>query len=473
MRNAVFLRDQKDPSGVNWIKIAVAILFLLLLNSIFQYVALRFGYKRYFLNAELLVAALAVSLRFRWIGLLIFLAATSLEILLGLTDVFHFMDVREAMDMMEFTFLARPDDLFRFGTALALAVGCFLLFNRFASSVPSRPAALLLLLLGVGLTYCQWAVSKESGKFFTPVHAERGDLVFGSSFHFLKNTLDMNRVTQAVNGNPDIEYRPVQHPSAAKVALGDSPSATRILFVVDEAWGLPKDIGVLEQQIAKLRRSPHVQDLSLKDVYARGATAAGEMRELCGLIPSRMNFGKMTSESVGQCLPSKLKSQGFATVAVHAADSAMYRRSRWYPVLGFDELIFREDMPPAEAECYSFPGYCDRNVLPVINAKLKQDKVFVYWLTLNSHVPYDRRDVVTYREDICQQVFGVEYPEMLCNYQNLHIQFFESLARLIQDEALRGVQVVVVGDHAPIFLDDESRGRFERERVPTISFTVK
>jgi Sulfatase len=473
MSGFLFQRNQEDPASVSWIKISAAILAFVLLNSIFQYVALRFGYKRYFLNAELLVAALAVSLRFRWIGVLIFLAATSLEILLGLTDVFHFMDVREAMDMMEFTFLARPDDLFRFGAALAVAVVCFLLFSRLVGGIRSRPVALLLLLLGVGLTYCQWAVSEESGKFFTPVHANRDELVFGSSFYFLKNTLDMNTVTQAVNGNPDIEYRPVQHPSAAKVALGDAPSAERILFIVGEAWGLPKDTAVLQQQISKLRKSPHVQDFSLSDVYARGATAAGELRELCGLIPSRMNFGKMTTESVGQCLPSKLKSQGFATVAVHGAESAMYRRSRWYPVLGFDELIFREDMPPVASECYSFPGYCDRNIFPVVHAKLRQGRAFVYWLTLNSHVPYDRRDVVTYREDICKEVFGAQYPEMLCNYQNLHTQFFDGLARLIEDEEMKGVQIVVVGDHAPIFLDDETRGRFDRERVPTLSFTVK
>ncbi|MDT4882315.1 hypothetical protein FQZ97_1182560 [compost metagenome] len=62
---------------------------------------------------------------------------------------------------------------------------------------------------------------------------------------------------------------------------------------------------------------------------------------------------------------------------------------------------------------------------------------------------------------------------MLCNYQNLHVQFFEGLAKLLQDEALRGVKVVVVGDHAPIFYDDETRGRFEPEQVSMLHFTVK
>ncbi|MCY1376772.1 hypothetical protein D9M69_642890 [compost metagenome] len=99
--------------------------------------------------------------------------------------------------------------------------------------------------------------------------------------------------------------------------------------------------------------------------------------------------------------------------------------------------------------------------------------MFLYWLTLNSHIPYDRRDVANYREGLCRAVFGATYNEQLCGYQNLHVQFFEHLARLAEDGSMRGVEVVVVGDHAPIFNDSASRARFEQEQVPMLHFMMQ
>jgi hypothetical protein len=473
MRPQPQLFDQPVRASMGWYKLVTALVALTLLNVIFQYVAIRFGYKRYFINAEFLVSILVFGLKYRWLGLLLFLSAAALEIVLGLTGVFHFMDVREALDMMEFAFLARPEYLLGSGGMLALAIACFWMIGRLIDEFRSGHVVLTLSFLAVGLTYSQWSVSEESGDFFTPVHASRNSLVFGSSAYILQDSLELNRVKQAVGGDPDIEYHAVRHPSAVKLTIGESPAVQRILFVISEAWGLPRDPKVLEEQILALRKSPNVQDLAVQGVHARGATAAGEMRELCGLIPSRMNFGKMTPDLVGECLPLKLKAQGYKTVAVHGADSSMYRRSRWYPVLGFEEMIFKDDMPSVDSNCYSFPGYCDKNIFPVVNNQLKQGKVFVYWLTLNSHIPYDRRDIANYRKNLCDEFSGAHESELLCNYQNLHVQFFEGLAKLLQDEALRGVKVVVVGDHAPIFYDDETRGRFEPEQVSMLHFTVK
>lgn len=473
MRQQALTADHPQQYGSGWIRILSALSAFVLLNAIFQYVAIRFGYKRYFISAEILVAMLAFSVRYRSIGLILLLAAVALEILVGLTGVFHFMDVREALDMAEFAFLARTEYLISFVAMLALVVACFWATGRLLGKFRPGLVVLVLPLLGVGLTYCQWSLSKEEGNFFTPVHASRNTLVFGSSAFILKDSLELNRVKQAVSGDPDIEYHRVRHPSAANLTIEESPTAQRILFVISEAWGLPKNPKVLEEQILALRTSPNVKDLEIQGVHARGATAAGELRELCGLIPSRMNFGKMTSELIGECLPLKLKKQGYRTVAVHGAESAMYRRSRWYPLLGFEEMIFKNDMPPADSNCFSFPGYCDKNIFPVVKGQLKKDKSFVYWLTLNSHIPYDRRDIVNYRQELCREFSDAAERELLCNYQNLHVQFFEGLARLIEDEDLRGVKVVVVGDHAPIFYDDEARGRFEAEQVLMLHFTVK
>ena len=230
---------------------------------------------------------------------------------------------------------------------------------------------------------------------------------------------------------------------------------------------------MLEQQISALRSSAHVHDLQVGSINAVGTTAAGELRELCGRIPTRLNFQRMTPEAIGECLPAKLAKRGYKTVALHAAFGAMYRRVNWYPVIGFDDLVFRENLPFEGTQCYSFPGYCDRHLLDVVRKKLGHEKVFLYWLSLNSHIPYDRRDVENYREAVCHKAFGDAYSDQLCGYQNLHVQFFEGLAKLAEEESLKGVEVVVVGDHAPIFNDSASRVRFKQEQVPMLRFVVQ
>lgn len=469
----IFRVNKRKIAMTLWVKLFLAIIFFIILNAIFQWMAIDFGYKRYFIGAELLLAVLIFGFVNQWLGFCAFFFAVILEVAIGLTGVFHFMHLQESLDLLEFTFLARRDYIFLFGSLFAMSVLCFLVSGRYVSQARSNRIGLLMSLVVAGLTYSQWVLSMSGENFFTPVHAERSALLFGSAAYIFQNSLDLNRVKQAVNGDPDIEYRPIRHPSAAQLAIKEGFRSSRILFIVNEAWGLPKDSFMLENQIKALRINSHITNIKLESVYARGATAAGELRELCGLIPSRMNFGKMTPELVGECLPAKLRKEGYETVAIHGADSGMYRRSRWYPVLGFEKIFFKEDLPATNVKCFSFPGYCDRYIFPLLESGLKKRKIFIYWLTLNTHIPYDRRDVVAYREDICQSVLGADYNEMLCNYQNLHVQFFEEMARFLKSEVARGLEVIVVGDHPPIFLDDDSRKRFVSDQVPMLHFVVQ
>src|SRR5690606_39278501 len=57
---------------------------------------------------------------------------------------------------------------------------------------------------------------------------------------------------------------------------------------------------------------------------------------------------------------------------------------------------------------------------------LQQQKQFVYWLTLNSHAPYDPRDI---QKDLfpCEQ-FKIAAQSEVCRNFKIHAQFFEALA---------------------------------------------
>lgn len=459
-----------------WRSVAVLLCLYLALGLLFQGLSLHFGYHRHFLSAEVLGGLLLLAMGWRWLGAGCLLAAIGLELALGLTSVFYLFDPGQLLDMSEYLFEARHAYL----VALALlpvvaAFAIWLAVREGCRAAPGRSLALVLVLLALLLFRVQWVVSSEQATFFTPTLAKRQQLVFGSSVHFLGELMAENRVRVLGNGGQEnAEYVPIRHDSAARKVWGAGlPAAPRVLLVLAEAWGLPADESLLASQVKALRQSVHVAGFRLDAVHAMGATAAGELRELCALVPTRLNFRLLTASAVGECLPKRLHEAGFATVGIHGASAYMYHRNLWWPQLGLETPLFHDDIALPGPGCHSFPGHCDHDLLPVVRQHLAQERVFVYWMTLNSHVPYDRRDIARYREQLCFLPSGQAYSEQLCNYQNLHTQFFEGLATLAEDPTMKGVEVLVVGDHPPMFNDAQAREMFSKDQVPMLHFVVQ
>ncbi|EWS65913.1 Phosphoglycerol transferase, alkaline phosphatase superfamily [Hydrogenophaga sp. T4] len=462
------LKSNFNPENV-WGRCLLLALVYAILALIFQWASLHFGYKRHFLNAEILIAFMVFAMGFRWLSLLIFIGAIALELSLGLTTILYLFDYSQIMDIAGFALEAKKSYLFFLGLLLGLTAVCFWLASHCLKKIRWK----WMLATVVMLFSSQVALS--SIDILHPNFSERSDLLFGSSMHFTGEILALNASRYKHIGAGDANYIQIQHPSAATQKLDLSHPPQRILFVVAESWGQSKSPKIVERQIQALRDSKKIEELTLGKIHAVGATAVGELRELCGKIPTQLNFRKISRFEVGECMPEKLKKQGYKTIAIHGAHGVMYRRLMWYPVVGFDDMVFKEVLPDFESvQCHSFPGYCDQKLFEVILEKLtSNDKTFVYWLTLNSHTPYDERDVVNYRVDVCDSAFEGEYNQQLCNYQNLHVQFFEGLAKLFENQSMHGVEVVVVGDHAPIFNEESSRQRFELAEVPMLHFKVK
>ena len=127
----------------------------------------------------------------------------------------------------------------------------------------------------------------------------------------------------------------------------------KILLVVSESWGVSDDKiqnAVLEPI---LKTQNHLNDLDRGIVDFRGVTVEAEIRELCQLDLLHFNFQDHKSE-MSVCLPNKLKQKGYKTFAFHGAAGLMYDRVRWYPDVGFQELIFFETQSWPR-RCYSFP----------------------------------------------------------------------------------------------------------------------
>ena len=78
-----------------------------LLGLVFQWVSLHFGYKRYLLSFETLLAFLIFSQGFKWLGVAGFVASIGQEIFLGMTSIFYLFDYAQIQTIAEFVFEAK------------------------------------------------------------------------------------------------------------------------------------------------------------------------------------------------------------------------------------------------------------------------------------------------------------------------------------------------------------------------------
>jgi len=172
------------------------------------------------------------------------------------------------------------------------------------------------------------------------------------------------------------------------------------------------------------------------------------------------------------CLPEVLQQRGYHTMAVHGFEPRMFQRESWYPRIGFEESWFLPQLrSQGLPECPGpFPGLCDAAVATWIGAKLRSPETspqFVYWLTLNSHLPVPVKTGL--QQPASCEVSLLLKDRALCTWFQLIHDVHRSVAQLALDQmALRPTVFLIVGDHAPPFSSDARRGAFLSHEVPYV-----
>lgn len=458
-----------------WCERLVALVLLAAVSGLWHFLASYFGYKRYLISAESLLAVLVLGVGWRWVAATIFAATMALESALALVSSLKLFNIHQVFAMASFA--AEANGGYQsWALASLVAMVCFWwLLVRVMPKVGLRSIGHLIL----GLMLVQAGISFAAGNFWRPVVLAQSQLVLGSAALFLREQLGLNAQVYELTRDDVMEYVPTKHPTAVQLTWGPGfPSARKVLLVVAESWGLPNDPAMLEDQLAPLRsmRGAGQAQLQLQagSIHALGYTAMGELRELCGRLPVNAHLKKTSAEGVGECLPARMVLNGYRTFGVHGAASTMYDRKEWYPALGIEQMLFSEQMAEKTSrQCYSFPGLCDAELFSVVADIFRSEQpTFVYWLSLNSHLPYDRRDVTTEQDSSCRQVLQPDHDEQLCSYHLLQRQFFQGLGSLLAMPVMRGAEVLVVGDHPPPFNTASSRSKFVSERVPYLHVVV-
>ncbi|MEG0619346.1 MAG: sulfatase-like hydrolase/transferase [Bacilli bacterium] len=240
----------------------------------------------------------------------------------------------------------------------------------------------------------------------------------------------------------------------------------KILFIVNESWG------VVDEKIQNDIISSAVKNTEIVEynkIAFNGFTINAEFRELCKNNVKHFNLKEQKS-GFDNCLPKIYQKNGYETIAMHGSTSYMYDRKYWYPRVGFRKLIFKDTLINKKSKCFSFPGMCDRDLLTYILQSFKEnEKVFFYWLTLNTHMNYDMRDL---KVDIFNcEFYNIGSNSPSCRNLKLQKQFFYYLSKLLERPEMKGVYIVVVGDHSPPMHGSE-KSVFIKGQVPVLIMRV-
>lgn len=252
----------------------------------------------------------------------------------------------------------------------------------------------------------------------------------------------------------------------------------KVLLVLVESWSEPKNHKWLDtalQSLSQLHQNGRLRNWENGYFAFNGATVEGEMRELCALaINGGYALQNIDDVHFSNCLPRQFAQKGHHTVAMHAASGTLYDRFNWYPKAGFKQVYFPESPELIRLpRCSSFAGVCDSALFDVVGHTFDQHpKLFFYWMTLTSHAPYPKADIVLPSRFDCA-AHNLPEQTMLCRNYQMHTQFFDRLAQLLQKPQMKGTRVILVADHSSPTQDlGEAFKYLNGNHIPWVSFVV-
>ncbi len=199
-----------------------------------------------------------------------------------------------------------------------------------------------------------------------------------------------------------------------------------------------------------------------------GSTTGATSRELCGKWGSFLNY---LGEGEQRCLPRRLADEGYETIAYHGRSFHMFQRDLWYPSIGFTELNFLDELVKDDGHRLTgrcgtvFIGLCDVEVAHVVRDKLLENDAkpkMVYWLTLNSHIPYAPKHNGPLR---CGTAGAEIANKTVCELSELWLDVFAKVNHIAASPSLPPTDILVVGDHHTPLWERDANNHFIPRKV--------
>jgi len=409
-------------------------------------------------NLDLLAAAALACTSSVW-GMVALLLAWAADGFRAAAKNYHFMSTLDLVDAARFVDMLNLQafvSLQVVGAAVGLVAG---LAATLWLTRQSRQFVLPLLLTAVLAAACD--VANGSFHLFGLDKDRRGiSLNYAGSpaWNVWSTELQSRAASVTVGAIPD----PITFRTLRDWQTGH-PSRTSLLVLV-ESMGLPRQPEVKHWLRARLMttRLASRWDASETEELFHGSTTFGELRTLCGLYA---HYSQLDDVLAAGCLPHRLAADGVDSVGIHGFGLRMFDRGLWWPRIGLQPWRWRGEKDLAMNCNPAFPGICDEEVIAEAVRQAQTPGRFVYALTLDTHLPMDKKRLAPVPSDLRVICDATGTPLEACQL----VQELGELLAYLEEKLIRSEStplVVVVGDHGPPFSETANREVFEADRVP-------
>lgn len=287
-------------------------------------------------------------------------------------------------------------------------------------------------------------------------------------YHFLKNDNLANIDTAHVENS----YRFFLDNMAVNDKTAEIRQFPNVIVIMNESWWNTDNIsGNLVtfssdpmESYHRLAESCSSGELS-SNIFC-GGTIGSETEFLTGLNLKYLDsFTGISSEIKEHKVPSIVdyfNALDYDTIAIHPYDGSFYDRNKIYPLLGFDKIIFEEDMSYKEIyTCYISDESLARQIIKECEEN-KDTQKFIYAVSIGNHIRgldsehpfnenYSYPISVTLSGDLEQEAYTD-----LVNYINGIYLANEAFAQLVSyfEQQEEPTVLMMYGDHMPGFSKD-------------------
>ena len=461
-----------------WVRFIIA--FIIVLNAPF-WIAPRFldTAPRGWINVEYIAAAILLLFVRRWVcGIVLGLGL--------LADTFHssisffFFTQHDVLHSLRYIFAVPATRLAIYIILLFIFTGCLAWTAlRMAPVVyPTRRGITAVILLGLAVTIGLVDLLEGTNSVIHSREPTTYNVATAPGLELVRSVAAM-----LFRNKPGYDFYAVQSATQqlALVAHGDRPESKQIahegvvqapnfVLVLVESFGAFRDPVKQEWVSAAFRNGVIDSRFRTESGFVpfKGATVSGEFRELCRISAGVSDYPSEDT-LLRSCLPNRLKVLGYETTAIHGFSGSMFDRVNMYPKLGFSHSIFHEQLSRSRGfhDCEgAFRGTCDADIARLIASLLndtgEKKPQFIYWVTLDSHLPIARASA---NSSVCE---AARLDPNICDWAVTLRNTLTEIAKTAATPGSRHTEFVVVGDHAPPFLFQKERKQFDNRTVPFI-----
>jgi phosphoglycerol transferase MdoB-like AlkP superfamily enzyme len=242
-----------------------------------------------------------------------------------------------------------------------------------------------------------------------------------------------------------IEERQFKSDKLTPLEVSFAPG-NKIVMIQAESLDFP----IIDYRVDGKEVTPFLNRLAKESIYFRmqamhfNGSADADFSALNGVRPSRhvLNYN-IPEYPYTDTFPQFLKSYGYHTVAFHGNTGDFYKRRKAYTKIGFDELMFKEELLDRFGlQSKSQFGVLDDELLDLARSQLDEHDgpLFHFLITVTSHTPFNL--LPSDREELFPGGSGIGP-----GYFNSMRYLDDSLEKYIESLP-DGTTVVIYGDHA-------------------------